>query len=116
MISLVATATLDVPRIAQLCNALADEARVEIVARLLDGEKCVCDLTDALETGQSRLSYHLKVLKDAGLVSERAVGTRRVYRLNPTAVAALRDQLDTFWQRALASYVDVAERATEESP
>jgi len=56
------------------------------------------------------------VLKDAGLLSERAVGTRRVYRLNPAAVAALRDQLDTFWQRALASYVDVAEQATEESP
>ena len=69
-----ATATLDIPRIAQLCNALADETRVEIVARLLDGEKCVCDLTDALETGQSRLSYHLKVLKDAGLVTDRREG------------------------------------------
>ena len=45
------SATLDIPRIAQLCNALADEARVEIIARLLDGEKCVCDLSDALETG-----------------------------------------------------------------
>ena len=61
------------------------------------------------------MSQHLKVLKDAGLVSERAAGTRRVYRLNPTAVAALRDQLDAFWQQALASYVDVAEQAAEES-
>src|SRR4030081_3564739 len=75
------TATLDVPRIAQLCNALADEARVEIVARLLDGEKCVCDLTDALETGQSRLSYHLKVLKEAGLVSDRREGRWAYYTL-----------------------------------
>ena len=64
---------------------------------------------------KEELAADEKVLKDAGLVSERAVGTRRVYRLNPTAVAALRDQLDTFWQRALASYVDVAEQATEES-
>ena len=64
---------------------------------------------------RSAVSQHLKVLKDAGLVSERAAGTRRVYRLNPTAVAALRDQLDTFWQRALASYMDVSEQATEES-
>ena len=77
----VSTSTLDVPRIAQLCNALADEARVEIVARLLDGEKCVCDLTDALETGQSRLSYHLKVLKDAGLVTDRRDGRWSYYTL-----------------------------------
>ncbi|HEX3959148.1 MAG TPA: helix-turn-helix domain-containing protein [Trebonia sp.] len=68
-----------------------------------------------LPVSRSAVSQHLKVLKDAGLVSERAVGTRRVHRLNPTAVAALRDQLDTFRQRALASYADVAEQATEES-
>ena len=74
------------------------------------------DIHVRLKLRQSQASQHLKVLKDAGLVSERAAGTRRVYRLNPTAVAALRDQLDTFWQRALASYVDVAEQATEESP
>ena len=79
------TSTFDVPRIAQLCNALADEARVEIVARLLDGEKCVCDLTDALETGQSRLSYHLRVLKDAGLVSDRREGRWSYYTLSRDA-------------------------------
>ena len=73
-------------------------------------------LAAELPVSRSAVSQHLKVLKDAGLVSERAVGTRRVYRLNPAAVGALRDQLDTFWQRALASYVDVAEQATEESP
>ena len=73
-------------------------------------------LATELPVSRSAVSQHLKVLKDAGLVSERAVGTRRVYRLNPTAVAALRDQLDTFWQRALASYVDVAEQTPEESP
>ena len=80
-IIIVITAALDVPRIALLCNALADEARVEIVARLLDGEKCVCDLTDALETGQSRLSYHLRVLKDAGLVTDRREGRWSYYTL-----------------------------------
>jgi ArsR family transcriptional regulator len=78
-------ATLPVSRIAQLCNALADQARVEIVARLLDGEKCVCDLTDALETGQSRLSYHLKVLKEAGLVSDRREGRWSYYTLERSA-------------------------------
>lgn len=79
------TATLDIPRIAELCNALADEARVEIIARLLDGEKCVCDLTDALECAQSRLSYHLKVLKDAGLVTDRRDGRWSYYTLERTA-------------------------------
>ena len=73
-------------------------------------------LAEGLPVSRSAVSQHLKVLKDADLVSERAACTRRVYRLNPAAVAALRDQLDTFWQRALASYVDVAEQATEESP
>ena len=72
-------------------------------------------LAAQLPVTRSAVSQHLKILKNAGLVSEHAVGTRRIYRLNPTAVAALRDQLDTFWQRALASYVDVAEQPTEES-
>ena len=73
-------------------------------------------LAAELPVSRPAVSQHLKILKDAGLVSERVAGTRRVYRLNPTAVAALRDQLDTFWQRALASYVDVAEQATKENP
>lgn len=73
-------------------------------------------LAAELPVSRSAVSQHLKVLKDAGLVSERAAGTRRVYRLNPAAVAALRDQLDTFWHRALASYVDVAGQPAEESP
>ena len=97
-------------------NALADGTRRAIVSRLAEGPQAVGQLAAELPVTRSAVSQHLKILKDAGLVSERAVGTRRVYRLNPAAVAALRDQLDTFWQRALASYVDVAEQATEESP
>jgi len=97
-------------------SALADGTRRAIVSRLAEGPQAVGQLAAGLPVSRSAVSQHLKVLKDAGLVSERAVGTRRVYRLNPTAVAALRDQLDTFWQRALTSYVDVAEQATEESP
>lgn len=72
-------------------------------------------LAAQLPVTRSAVSQHLKILKNAGLVSEHPVGTRRIYRLNPTAVAALRDQLDTFWQRALVGYVDVVEQATEES-
>ena len=73
-------------------------------------------LAAELPVTRSAVSQHLKVLRDAGLVSERPEGTRRVYRLNPEAVAALRDQLDTYWQRALAAYTDVAEEPTEETP
>jgi DNA-binding PadR family transcriptional regulator len=54
-------------------------------------------------------------LKDAGLVAEEAVGTRRIYRLNAAGVTALRDQLDTFWSRALGGFQEVAERHTEEN-
>jgi DNA-binding transcriptional ArsR family regulator len=96
-------------------SALADGTRRAIVSRLAEGPQAVGQLAGQLPVSRSAVSQHLKVLKDAGLVSERAVGTRRVYRLNPPAVAALRDQLDTFWRRALASYVDVAEQATKES-
>jgi DNA-binding PadR family transcriptional regulator len=57
----------------------------------------------------------LKVLKETGLVSDHTVGTRRIYRLNPAAVQALRDQLDTFWNRAMANYeVAIGDDDTEE--
>ena len=61
------------------------------------------------------MSQHLKVLKDAGLVSEQAEGTRRIYRLNEAGVIALRDQLDTFWKRALSGYQDLATQPPEET-
>ena len=96
-------------------SALADGTRRAIVSRLAEGPQAVGQLAAELPVTRSAVSQHLKILKDAGLVSERAVGTRRIYRLNPMAVAALRDQLDTFWQRALAGYVDAAEQPTEES-
>jgi DNA-binding transcriptional ArsR family regulator len=97
-------------------SALADGTRRAIVSRLADGPQAVGQLAAGLPVSRSAVSQHLKILKDAGLVSERAAGTRRLYRLNPVAVAALRDQLDTFWQRALASYADIVEQAKEENP
>jgi DNA-binding transcriptional ArsR family regulator len=96
-------------------SALADGTRRAIVACLAEGPQPVGQLAAGLPVTRSAVSQHLKVLKDAGLVSERAEGTRRIYRLNPAAVAALRDQLDTYWRRALAGYTDIAEDATEES-
>ena len=96
-------------------SALADGTRRAIVTRLAEGPLAVGRLAEGLPVTRSAVSQHLKILKDAGLVSERATGTRRIYRLNPAAVAALRDQLDAFWRRALESYADVADSATEES-
>jgi DNA-binding transcriptional ArsR family regulator len=97
-------------------SVLADATRRSIVNRLAQRPLPVGQLAAELPVSRSAVSQHLKVLKDAGLVSERAAGTRRVYRLNPAAVTALHDQLDTFWRRALASYADVAEHAREDSP
>ncbi len=96
-------------------EALGDPSRRAIVACLAERPRAVGELADALPISRPAVSQHLKVLKDAGLVSDRAVGTRRVYRLNPVGMAALRDQLETFWNRALAGYQDVVEQPTEES-
>jgi ArsR family transcriptional regulator len=76
---------------AELCHALADETRLDILDRLKQGERCVCELTDALQTGQSRLSFHLKVLKDAGLTHDRREGRWIYYAINADAVEELGD-------------------------
>lgn len=74
-----------------LFHALSDETRLEIIERLKIGEQCVCDLTDALKAGQSRLSFHLKVLKDAGLIKDRPEGRWVHYSLNTDALKELED-------------------------
>jgi DNA-binding transcriptional ArsR family regulator len=83
--------------------------------RLAEKPHAVGELAAALPVSRPAVSQHLKVLKDAGLVTERAEGTRRIYQLNAVGVAALRDQLDTFWNRAMAGYQDVVEQETEEN-
>lgn len=79
---------------AQRCfHALSDETRLRLLDLLRAGEQCVCDLTDSLDTGQSRLSFHLKVLKDAGLVTDRREGRWVYYALDLAALDALVDFL-----------------------
>ena len=73
---------LDEKRAIALFRALSDPTRLSILQRLRLGERCVCDLTDALDAAQSRLSFHLKVLKDAGLVTDRREGRWMYYTLN----------------------------------
>ena len=96
--------------------ALGDPTRRAIVASLAEGPRAVGELAAELPVSRPAVSQALKVLKDAGLVTERAAGTRRIYRLNPTAVAALRDQLDTFWSRALANFTEAVEQAPADPP
>jgi DNA-binding transcriptional ArsR family regulator len=96
--------------------ALGDPTRHAIVTALADRPRAVSELAAELPVSRPAVSQALKVLKDAGLVSERAAGTRRIYRLDATAVAALRDQLDTFWSRALANYADAVEQKSTAKP
>lgn len=94
--------------------ALGDPTRRAIVASLAERPRAVGELAAELPVSRPAVSQALKVLKDAGLVTERAAGTRRIYRLDPTAVAALRDQLDTFWSRALTGYGEVVAQPQED--
>jgi DNA-binding transcriptional ArsR family regulator len=88
-------------------GALADRTRRAIVASLADRPRSVGELAAQMPVSRPAVSQHLKVLKDAGLVNDHQEGTRRIYQLNPVALAALRDQLDTYWRRALTGYAEV---------
>jgi ArsR family transcriptional regulator len=72
-------------RAIELFHALSDETRLEVIELLRKGERCVCELTDTLDAAQSRLSFHLRVLKDAGVVRDRKDGRWVHYELVPDA-------------------------------
>jgi len=84
--------------------ALADGTRRAIVECLAHGPLAVGELARDLPVSRPAVSQHLKVLKSAGLVRDRATGARRVYQLDPTGLEALRADLDRFWTQALAGY------------
>jgi DNA-binding transcriptional ArsR family regulator len=83
---------------------MGDRTRRAILERLAERPCSVGELAALLPVSRPAVSQHLKVLKETALVSDETVGTRRIYRLNPAGVQALRDQLDTFWNRAMANY------------
>lgn len=85
-------------------TVLGDPTRRTILACLAEGPRAVVEIAGRLPVSRPAVSQHLKVMKDAGLVSEEPSGRRNIYRLNPAGVSALRDQLDTFWSRTLANY------------
>ncbi len=82
--------------VARICHALSDETRLAILDRLRNSEQCVCNLMDVLGAGQSRLSFHLKTLKDAGLVLDRKDGRWVHYSLNTETFLAIEAFLASF--------------------
>lgn len=82
--------------VADVFHALSDDTRLAVLDMLRDGERCVCDLQDALDAAQSRLSFHLKVLKDAGLVTDRKQGRWSYYSLNTERMAEATEVLNGY--------------------
>jgi DNA-binding transcriptional ArsR family regulator len=95
-------------------DALGDPTRREIFERLAEQPRAVGELATEMPVSRPAVSQHLRVLKDAGLVTDRAAGSRRIYQVDPTGVAALRSYLDGFWNRSLASFKAAAERKEKE--
>jgi DNA-binding transcriptional ArsR family regulator len=94
--------------------ALGDPTRQAIVELLAAGPRAVGEIAAELPVSRPAVSQHLKVLKDAGLVVDRAVGTRRLYQLDPAGADAARAYLDRFWTRALDAFKAAVERTEEE--
>ena len=95
-------------------DALGDPTRRAIFERLANGPKAVGEIAGELPVSRPAVSQHLKVLKQAGLVIDRAQGTRRLYQLNPQGIQDLRAYFDQFWTQALASFKTAVEQ--EERP
>ena len=90
-------------------EALGDATRREIMERLRGGPRPVGEIAAGLPVSRPAVSQHLRVLKEAGLVTERKEGTRRIYRIEPKALADLRAYVDSFWEQALAGFMAAAE-------
>ena len=93
--------------------ALADPTRRRVLERLADGPRAVGEIAAGLPVSRPAVSQHLKVLKDAGLVTDRAEGTRRVYQIDPEGLGAIRAWLDQFWAVALEAFQAEVEKDEE---
>jgi DNA-binding transcriptional ArsR family regulator len=92
-------------------DALGDPTRRAILERLLAGPRAVVEIAEGLPVSRPAVSQHLKVLKDVGLVNDRAEGTRRVYAIDRDGLAVIRDYFDRFWDKALDEFRRVAEES-----
>jgi DNA-binding transcriptional ArsR family regulator len=95
-------------------TALGDPTRRAIFEQLAERPRAVVELARALPVSRPAVSQHLKVLKEARLVTDRPAGTRRIYRLDPDGIGVLRADLERYWNRALAAYKAIVEQPTEE--
>jgi DNA-binding transcriptional ArsR family regulator len=95
--------------------AMGDPTRREIVERLAARPRSVGELANELPVSRPAVSQHLKTLKEAGLVTDEAAGARRIYRLDPRGIGAMREVLDTYWNRALGDFKAFAD-ALEDEP
>jgi DNA-binding transcriptional ArsR family regulator len=92
-------------------SALGDPTRRAIFELLGDGPRAVGELARGLPVSRPAVSQHLRVLKEAGLVSDRQAGNRRLYQLDPEGIGALRAYLDKFWDKALVAFKTAAEQS-----
>lgn len=99
---------------ADVWSALGDPTRRAIFKLLADGPRPVGELAGVLPISRPAVSQHLRFLKDAGLVIDRPVGTRRVYQVDPNGLSAFRAELERFWGKAMATYKSAVERPAEE--
>jgi DNA-binding transcriptional ArsR family regulator len=104
------TVRQDAPSFDVILDALGDATRREILDRLRSGPKAVVEIAEGMPVGRPAVSQHLKVLKDARLVSDRALGNRRLYEIDPDGVTTLREYAQSFWSAALTRYATAAER------
>lgn len=95
-------------------RAIAEPHRLDILRLVLDDERTAGDIASHFEVTRPAISQHLRVLKEAGLIVERRMGTRRLYRARPEGLADLKAYLDEFWLTSLARLKDVIEREAAE--
>ena len=95
---------------AEVLDALGDPTRRAVLELLREGPRAVVDIAAVVPVSRPAVSQHLRVLKGAGLVTERKDGTRRLYRVDPQGLAVLRTYLESFWSDALAAFRDIAEQ------
>ena len=94
----------------QALQALGDPTRRSVLEELRDGPRAVGEIASRLPVSRPAVSQHLRVLKEAGLVTERQNGTRRLYRVDPDGLAEVREYLEGFWEETLANFKTAAEQ------
>src|SRR5437764_4138636 len=98
----------------RVVTALADPTRLSVLEKLRDGPLSVGEIANDLPVSRPAVSQHLKVLKDAGLVTDRSVGTRRIYYIDPKGLGAMRAWLDQIWAATLTAFAAEIERSNNE--